>query len=69
MADSKIEGAAQCPYLRPARPYGGTGWIIGLYCRQPGGAVRVPRRDEQRAYCLSDRWPACPRSQAHASAP
>ncbi len=69
MANREIERAAQCPYLCPARPCGGKGWIIGLYCRQPGGAVRVPRRDEQRVYCLSDRWLACPRRPAHASAP
>jgi hypothetical protein len=69
MADSGERQPQECPRLQPGRPFGSSGRIIGLYCRRDDGGVRVPRRDEIRAFCLTSRWPECPGSRTHAPAP
>jgi hypothetical protein len=58
----------ECPQLQPSRPFSSSGRIIGIYCRRPDGAVRVPRRDEVRTFCLTGRWRECPGNRRHASA-
>ena len=50
----------ECPRLQPTRPLGSRGRSIGIYCRRPDGTVRVPRPDEIRTFCLTERWPECP---------
>jgi hypothetical protein len=68
MEASEQRQSQECPRLQPARPFGGNR-IIGLYCRRDDGGVRVPRRDEVRAFCLTSRWPDCPGNRTHAAAP
>ena len=69
MAETWRRQPEECPHLQPARPSGSSGRIIGLYCRRPDGAVRVPSRDQVRMFCLTDRWPECPGNRRHAPAP
>jgi len=68
MTDSYQRQPEECPRLQPSRPFGSSGRIIGIYCRRPDGAVRVPRREEIRTFCLTARWPECPGNRCHAAA-
>lgn len=57
----------ECPFLRPGRPLSRKAMLIGVYCRLPGGDVRVPTRDEMRRFCIPQRFTACPVYQRHAA--
>jgi hypothetical protein len=68
MSQARMDAARECPYLQPARPLGGHGQLIGIYCRFPDGSVRVPPADERRRFCLSGQWQRCPSYRRHAAA-
>jgi predicted transcriptional regulator len=63
MATAHQRQPGECPRLQPSRPFGSSGRIIGAYCRRPDGALRLARRDDLRAFCLTARWPECPRNR------
>ena len=46
-----------CPFATP-----GVSDTVGaaMYCRLPGGRVRVPTPDERVRYCSSGRYDLCP---------
>ena len=49
-----------CPYFRPRTDSSGDGAPYAVYCRQPGGRVRVPSRDERQRFCGSGHHLDCP---------
>ena len=63
-ASAEIE---ECPFLCPARPLSRKAMLIGMYCRLPGGRVRVPARDEIERFCIPRRFPFCPVYQCYAA--
>jgi hypothetical protein len=61
-----------CPFMNPARTRDA---CAAIYCRLPGGRVRMPTREETERYCRRGRWDVCPTSvtarrrvEAHRSA-
>lgn len=54
----------ECPLLRPGLGAGGTSGAA-IYCALPGRRVRVPARDERRAYCDAGRHERCPVYESH----
>jgi hypothetical protein len=58
--------AGDCPFLQPWRPLSARDRQIGIYCRLPGGRVRVPPLEDVRRYCEPGRWQACPVQARHA---
>ena len=63
-----VTAGSECPLLHPGRPLH-QNVRIAIYCRLPGGRVRVPAEEEQRRHCLTGRWPECPVYRDHATAP
>jgi hypothetical protein len=66
-----------CPFFQPsrslARDLSAVGVYqdmtsVGVYCRMPDGTVRVPGREEVRAFCVPGRYQDCPHYQRHAAA-
>lgn len=51
---------ALCPYFQPRSDGTGDGLPYAVYCRQPGGRVRVPSRDERERFCMSGHHLDCP---------
>ena len=67
--DEPLKAAlAQCPFLQPTLPIGRRETAIGIYCRLPGGRVRIPTRDEVKRFCVPQAWRDCPVYQAYARA-
>lgn len=54
-----------CPFLRPGP--GVAPSRAAIDCALPGRRVRVPARDERRAYCDAGRYERCPVHQSHAA--
>jgi hypothetical protein len=67
MSQATIDETTECPYLQPARPLGGNGQLIGIYCRFPDGHIRVPPAEDKRRFCLTGRWKRCPVYQHYAA--
>jgi hypothetical protein len=65
--DELEAGTGDCPFLQPSRPQGTHGRAVGIYCRMPGGRVRVPSVDEQRRFCLPGQWRDCSVYRRHAA--
>jgi hypothetical protein len=55
---------SECPFLQPGRPAGRP--AAAIYCRLPGGRVRIPTIEEQRRFCLAGGWEECPVHELHA---
>jgi hypothetical protein len=60
--------SSECPFLQPARSPGSLGRLVGMYCRLPRGAVRVPPPDEIRRFCQTGKFERCPAYRRYAPA-
>jgi hypothetical protein len=58
---------AVCPFLSPGLAEGPYAVSAALYCRLPGGRVRVPTPDEIGRFCIPRDFDACPVYERHAS--
>jgi hypothetical protein len=66
MSRTGFDAANECPHLQPARPLGGRGLLIGIYCRLPNGRTYVPPSVDRRCFCLSGKWEHCPTYRKYA---
>lgn len=48
-----------CPFLRPEAAEHLEAFPVGVYCRLPGGHVRIPSRDELMRFCTTGRFYDC----------
>jgi hypothetical protein len=60
MKDTGGEAIPGCPYLWPGVPRALDPLPFAVYCRRPGGRIRIPSRDELRRFCVGARHVHCP---------
>ena len=53
----------ECPFLAPAQPGRS---LFGIYCRLPGGRVRIPTAEERVRFCQPGKHAECPVYERHA---
>lgn len=58
MATTRIMDRRACPFLRPDAMGYPDAFPVAVYCRLPGGHVRIPSRDERVRLC-TDRYYDC----------
>lgn len=60
MMRSGRDDGSTCPCLTPEVARGAGVFPVPVYCRQAGGRVRVPTRDELAWRCTAGRYHDCP---------
>jgi hypothetical protein len=48
-----------CPFLRPDGTVPLYPFPVAVYCRLPGGRIRIPSRDELARFCTSGHYHDC----------
>lgn len=60
MPSTPVVWETSCPCLAPQLPERLGSFPLGVYCRLPGGKVRIPSRDELARFCTSGHHYDCP---------